>query len=373
MKSVCAAGSSGGVVADLDERLAEALAEEAAVGLGEDRLRDLVAAADLAVVELGVERVQPAVDARLDRRADRVEHARAEREQPQPDEHERDPVRRDVDEREEAAEEHERRAEVLDDEQQHHRRAPDRQQRPEVLERRERDPHEAARADDEHLARVAQVGRQEDDDRDLRQLRGLKGDRAHAERQVGAVRRAAEARQQQQQDAAERDDVAVALEHAMVVAQRDDRRREDDQADDEPLRLVAREVLVEAVEHHQAEAGEHGDEREEVRVGVGQRHAQHEVRGEAEREEDRAVGQRQVRQQLVALDEDRGEAGGQQQRRRDQREELAVAGVHSGRLRGRARARGRGRMRRRGSAACGRRAACAGRRAACRAERRRRS
>ena len=328
MKSVWAAGSSGGSSPRLDERLAEALAEEAAVGLREDRLRDLVAAADLLLVELGVERVQPGVDAALDRRPDRVEHARAEREQRQADEDERDPVRRDVDEREEAAEEHERRAEVLDDEQQHHRRAPDGEQRAEVLERRKRDPGEAARADDEHLARVAQVGRQEDDDRDLRQLRGLKGDRAHVEGQVGAVRRAAQPRQQQQQDAAERDDVAVALEHAVVVAQRDDRRREDDQPDDEPLRLVAREVLVEAVEHDEAEAGEHRDERKQVRVGVGQRHAQDEVRGEAQREEDQPVRQRQVRQQVVALDEDRGEPGRHEQRRRDQREELAVAGVH---------------------------------------------
>jgi hypothetical protein len=114
----------------------------------------------------------------------------------------------------------------------------------------------------------------------------------------------------------------------MVVAQRDDRRREDDQPDDEPLRLFAREVLVEAVEHDEAEAGQHRDEREEVGVGVGQRHAQHEVCGQAERQEDQPVGQRQVRQQVVALDEDRGEPGGHEQRRRDQREELAVAGVH---------------------------------------------
>ena len=39
----------------------------------------------------------------------------------------------------------------------HHRRAPDHEQRPEVLERRDRDPGDAPRADDQHLARVAQV------------------------------------------------------------------------------------------------------------------------------------------------------------------------------------------------------------------------
>ena len=76
-------------VAELDDRLAEALAEQPAVGLRVDRLRDLVAAADRLVVEAVVERVQPRVDAVLDRRADRVQDARAEREQPEPDDDER--------------------------------------------------------------------------------------------------------------------------------------------------------------------------------------------------------------------------------------------------------------------------------------------
>ena len=50
--------------------------------------------------------------------------------------------------------------------------------------------------------------------------------------------------------------------------------------------------------------------------------------GEAQQQEDRAVGQRDVRELLGLLDEDRGEPGGQQQRRRDQRHQLAVAGAH---------------------------------------------
>ena len=137
-----------------------------------------------------------------------------------------------------------------------------------MLERRERDPGEAPRADDEDLARVAQVGREEDDDRDLRELGRLEGDRAHVEGQVRAVDRVAEPRKEQQDDPPQRDAVAVALEHAVVLAQRDDRRREEDQPDDEPLRLLAREVLVEAVEHHEPEAREHRDEREQVGVGV---------------------------------------------------------------------------------------------------------
>ena len=124
---------------------------------------------------------------------------------------------------------------------------------------------------DEHLARVAQVGREEDDDRDLRQLGGLEGDRADADAEVGAVDLLADprhARQQQEQDARGRDDVAVALEDPHVLAQAMIVRREDDEPDDEPLRLLAGEVLVEAVEHHEPEARERRDEREEVRVGV---------------------------------------------------------------------------------------------------------
>ena len=152
-----------------------------------------------------------------------------------------------------------------------------------------------------------------------------------------------------------RDRVAVALEHPVVLAQRDDRRGEDDEPDDEPLRLLAREVLVEPVEHHEPEAREHRDEREEVRVGVRQRHAQHEVRGEAQAEEERAVGQRRVRSRtVVALHEDRGEARGDEQGGGDQREELAVALGHRGGQAARARARARGRPRRRASAAGGR-------------------
>ncbi len=89
------------------------------------------------------------------------------------------------------------------------------------------------------------------------------------------------------------DRVAVPLEHAQV-AQQQDRRGEQDQPDDEPLRLLARELLVDPVDDDEAEAGEHRDEREQVRVGVRQREAQEQVPGEAQAEEQRAVGERDV-------------------------------------------------------------------------------
>jgi hypothetical protein len=61
---------------------------------------------------------------------------------------------------------------------------------------------------------------------------------------------------------------------------------------------------------------------------VRQREAQQEVPAEAQQQEDGAVGQRDVRELLGLLDEDRGEAGRQQQRRRDQRHQLAIALAH---------------------------------------------
>ena len=190
---------------------------------------------------------------------------------------------------------------------------------------------------DQQLARVAQVAGQEDDDRDLRELRRLHAQRADLDRQVGAVGRRERARQQQQQDAADGDQVAVALEHA-VVAQQHDRRGEQPQADDEPLRLQARQAVVDPVDLDQAEARQQRHEREQVRVGVRQRQAQHEVRRDAQAEEDRAVGQRDVGD-LVACRSGRRAASSRdrktaakpaddQQRGGDQREELAVAGAH---------------------------------------------
>jgi hypothetical protein len=127
----------------------------------------------------------------------------------------------------------------------------------------------AMRREPEHedLARVAQVGGQEDHDGDLRQLRGLHGQRADPDGQVRAVRRRERPRQHEQEDPGERDRVAEALELA-VVAEHDDHGGEGEQADDEPLRLLAGQLVVDPVDHHEPEAREQGHEREEVGVGV---------------------------------------------------------------------------------------------------------
>ena len=197
-----------------------------------------------------------------------------------------------------------------------------------MLELRDRQRADAAR--DEQLPRVAQVARQEDDDPDLRELRGLEGQRAEVDPEVGAVdlrADARDARQQQEQQAAGGDQIAVALQRP-VVAQQQDREREEREPDDEPLRLLAGQVVVDAVDHDQPDAGQHGDDREEVRIGVRDARADDEMRGQAEREEHEAVGQRCVGDLIALLDEDGSEAGHHQQRRRQQAEELAVASAH---------------------------------------------
>ena len=82
------------------------------------------------------------------------------------------------------------------------------------------DPEHPAGADDQHLAVLAQVAGEEDDDADLRELGRLEGERADLDPEVGAVDLLADprqARRQQQQQADDGDRVAVALEHVVVA------------------------------------------------------------------------------------------------------------------------------------------------------------
>ena len=163
------------------------------------------------------------------------------------------------------------------------------------------------------------------------ELGRLERHRPEPDAQVGAVDLLPDpghAREQEQEQPGRGDRVAVALEHA-EVAQEDDRDREQDQPDHEPLRLVARERLVDPVDHHEPEAREHRDQREQVRVGVGQRDADHDVPRQAQQEEREPVGQRQVGLRRRLLDEDRREAEREEQRGGDQREQLAIASRHS--------------------------------------------
>ena len=63
-------------------------------------------------------------------------------------------------------------------------------------------------------------------------------------------------------------------------------------------------------------------------LGVRERDAQEEVRADAQPEEHRAIGEREVRELVGLLDEHRGEAGRHQQRRGHEPQQLAVAGAH---------------------------------------------
>ena len=171
-------------------------------------------------------------------------------------------------------------------------------------------PEHAPRALHQQLPRVAQVGGEEDDDRELAELRRLELEGADADAEVGAVDLLADAghaRQQQQRQAGRRDRVAVALEHAEVLEE-DDREREEQEPEAEPARLAQRLLLVEPVDHHEPEAGQHRHERQQVGIGVGQPDPHHEVGGDADAQEHRAVGERDVGELLGLLDEDRGES-----------------------------------------------------------------
>ena len=243
-----------------------------------------------------VERVFPGEHARVHVADVAGEVPRAEREQHDPDQRERQAPGGDVQQCEERAVEHQRGAELARQQQRRHRRPPHDQHRPELLHRRDRQPEHAPPRGHEDLAVVAQVAGEEDHDRDLRELRRLEGDAADVDVEVRAVdllADAGQARQHRHADADQRDRVAVALEHAhAALAQREDRRREQHQPEHHPLRLLARERRFDAVDHHDPDAREHGHQREQVGVRVGQREADHEVRGQAQAEEQRAVGER---------------------------------------------------------------------------------
>ncbi len=196
----------------------------------------------------------------------------ANQEHRHPDHDEGEATGGDVEQGEEGGEEHQRAAQVADEDEHEHRRAPDDQQRPEVLERWQGHAEHPTGPDDQHLAVLAQVAGEEDDDADLRELGWLEGKRADLHPEVGAVDLLTDPRQtrcQQQQQTYPGDRVPVALEH-VVLAQEVDRQGEEDEAEHEPVGLVAGEPLVDPVDHHQPESGQQGNQREEVGVGVGQ-------------------------------------------------------------------------------------------------------
>jgi hypothetical protein len=200
-----------------------------------------------------------------------------------------------------------------------------------VLERRNRDAEDPSRPHHHDLARVSQVAGQEDDEADLGELGGLEHEHSrdpHAQiGPVGLVSDPGQAGQQQQAERDEGDDVPVLLKLA-VVPEDDDRDREQNQAEYEPLGLLAGVGGADPVDHHDPEARQQRHQGKHVGIRVRQRDADEDVPGDAQAEEDRPVGERHVREHVRALNEDARKTGGDQQRGRDQAEQLTVARAH---------------------------------------------
>ena len=154
--------------------LAEAGAAEAAERDREQRLHELVA-----LVACVRPRVEPDRDAVLHARHDLVDERGPGEEERAARGHEQQPARRRVQHREEDAEVEEAGAEVVRLHEHGHRAAPDQEQRAEVLQ-----PSLC-----EHLALLAQVAGQEQDQQDLRELARLELEAADADPEAGAVDR----------------------------------------------------------------------------------------------------------------------------------------------------------------------------------------
>ena len=228
MKSVLTKGISCVAVGRREGALAEPGAAEAAVRDRVERLDELVALAVLserhgarrrAEDRVGRPRMEPDHHALVDVADLLVGQVAACREQRDAGDHERQPRRRDVEQRQEDPEIEQRRAEVVRLDEDEHAPAPDHEQRADLLQP----------ALCEHLALLAQVGREKDDQRDLRELAGLELERACAHPQPGAVDRRPDHGQPGQEEQHHRPDpeqVLVRLEDPVVVAQPDQRERE---------------------------------------------------------------------------------------------------------------------------------------------------
>src|SRR4030095_4484648 len=134
-------------------------------GPAEAAIRDRVLGLDgLVAVTVGVlPGIEPDLDALLDAWDRRVDPGGTAYEERGPGDHEPDLRSRHVQHREEDPEVEEAAAEVVRHDEDEHRRAPDQEERPEVLEPELR----------QHLALLAQVAGEEDDEQDLRQLAGV--------------------------------------------------------------------------------------------------------------------------------------------------------------------------------------------------------
>src|SRR2546425_11307184 len=205
--------------------LSEPGAAEAAVAHGVQRFDELVALTILAEGELAAERaidlvigpwVKPDRHALVYVRHLRIDEVRACEEERKADRGEQETACRNVEHCEEDPVVEERRAEVVGLDEDEHRAAPDDEQRPEVLQPSLR----------KHLALLAEVAGEEDDQAELRDLAWLELKRAEVDPEPGAVDGGAEPgqrRKNEQPDCRQAEDVLVALQPAVVASKGQER------------------------------------------------------------------------------------------------------------------------------------------------------
>ena len=203
-------------------------AHEAAGGLAKQALDELVRPA---VVHVGIQGVEPDVEARL-HVAERIHGDRDGRhEERETDDQPRHAVRRHVQHRNEQAEEEQRSTQVTLQDEDRDADQPHDHDRAEVAGARQAHAQELAAADRQVVAVSHEVSGEEDRQRDLHELTGLDGDGTQVDpdaRTEGLLAQAGNHRQEQEEQRQRAEGVGVAAQHA-VVAQGD----QDDGGDDD--------------------------------------------------------------------------------------------------------------------------------------------
>src|SRR5581483_11451778 len=225
----------------------------------------------------------------------------------------------DVQHREEDPVVEERGPQVVRRDEDEHAAAPDEEQRPDVLQPSLR----------EHLALLAQVRGEEDDQEDLRELARLELRRADAHPQARAVHRLTEpgyAGQEEQRDRGHAEQVLVVLEDAVVAAESDQRECEQRDPDHDPEALLERVGRTGAIDLGHADGGQQSGQRQEVGVGVRDGEPRDHVRCQVEREEEEGVAERAPADERLACDVHRRESEPREDADGGEVQELAVAG-----------------------------------------------
>ena len=303
-------GAGVAAVADRVERLDElkALAVLAKRLLAGDRAVDLVRRP----------RVQPDRHPVLHVRRDLPDADRADQEEAEAGGHIRHPRRRDVEHRQEDPEVEEAAAEVSRLEQDEHRQRPDHEQRAPVLQPPLR----------EDFALLAHVAREEDDQRDLRELARLEPQRPEVHPEPRAVHgqpQHGQDRQEQQSDRGQPEDVLVRLELAVVVAEQEERQREKGDRDDDPGALLECVARMEAVDLRQPDRRQEAGDRQQVRIRERHRVTGHEMSRQVEQQEEACIRERRRRDDVLPCDVDTGEPDRRQHADDDQEQKLPVA------------------------------------------------